>query len=187
MSESPEEEQPSAFQPFTKAERIQQLNEIDKSILQLVQTAGQTLKILTASQASDQNMSPQERRQAFEAASNAYLRTLQSVDVRLRRQILGLEEADIIPADKIKTKAKGRPVGGPVAPGQPSGNKADEVTVDGGMGNLDIGWLNSRSGRVGRDMEAELWAKSRKFLEDLEKGIYNGQPIPQDRENGNKS
>jgi hypothetical protein len=30
MSESPEEEQPSAFRPFTKAERIQQLNEIDK-------------------------------------------------------------------------------------------------------------------------------------------------------------
>lgn len=158
-----------------------------QSILQLVQTAGETLKILTASQASDQNMSPQERRQAFEAASNSYLRTLQSVDVRLRRQILGLEESDIIPADKVKTKIKGRPAGGPVAPGQASANKADEVTGDGGMGNLDIGWLNSRSGRVGRDMEAELWAKSRKFLEDLDKGIYNEQPIHPSRENEDRS
>lgn len=30
MSSSPEENQTSAFRPFTKAERIQQLNEIDK-------------------------------------------------------------------------------------------------------------------------------------------------------------
>jgi hypothetical protein len=34
-------------------------------------------------------------------------------------------------------------------------------------GKLDIGWLNSRSGRVGRDNETELWAKARKFLEGI--------------------
>lgn len=34
MSSSPEENQTSAFRPFTKAERIQQLNEIDKVRLQ---------------------------------------------------------------------------------------------------------------------------------------------------------
>lgn len=50
-----------------------------------------------------------------------------------------------------------------------------ETTIaDGGMGKLDIGWLNSRSGRVGRDMEAELWEKARMFLEGLEKGKSNG-------------
>ena len=36
------------------------------------------------------------------------------------------------------------------------------------MGKLDIGFLNTRSGRVGRDMEAELWEKARSFLENLE-------------------
>ncbi|KAI9645868.1 hypothetical protein NHQ30_005304 [Ciborinia camelliae] len=184
MSSSPEETQTSAFRPFTKAERIQQLNEIDKSILQLVQTAGQTLKILTASQEGE-TLSPQEKRQAFENASNSYLKTLQSVDVRLRRQILGLEEADIIPADKIKSKNKGKVAAEvmetrrPAVPGNMAGNKADDVATDGGIGNLDIGFLNSRSGRVGRDMEAELWAKSRKFLEDLDTGYYNGQPVSQ--------
>jgi hypothetical protein len=42
------------------------------------------------------------------------------------------------------------------------------------LGNLDIGWLNSRSGRVERDMEAELWEKARTFLEGLEKGRSHG-------------
>ncbi|QSZ30618.1 hypothetical protein DSL72_000175 [Monilinia vaccinii-corymbosi] len=192
-SPSPEENQASAFRPFTKAERIQQLNEIDKSILQLVQTAGQTLKILTAtSQESGDTQSPQEKRHAFEDASNLYLKTLQSIDVRLRRQILGLEEADIIPADKAKSKNKSK---GPAevvetrrlaVPGNMVGNKIDDVSMEGGMGNLDIGFLNSRSGRVGRDMEAELWAKSRKFLEDLDTGNYNGQRISERKDLGKR-
>jgi hypothetical protein len=42
------------------------------------------------------------------------------------------------------------------------------------LGKLDIGWLNSRSGRVERDMEAELWEKARTFLERLEKGRSDG-------------
>lgn len=203
MSSSPEEDQTSTYRPFTKAERIQQLNDIDKvrliksllilkhcltvsqSILQLVQTAGQTLKILTASQEPGESQSPHEKRKAFESASNSYLRTLQSVDVRLRRQILGLEEADIIPADKAKSKNKGKSAVEPTEPRRPAvpgnmaGSKTDDVAPEGGMGNLDIGFLNSRSGRVGRDMEAELWSKSRKFLEDLDNGNYSSQPLSQ--------
>ncbi len=61
-------------------------------------------------------------------------------------------------------------------PGKPALDP-DSVVVDvGSMGKLDIGWLNSRSGRVGRDMEAELWEKARVFLEGLEesKRIENG-------------
>lgn len=42
------------------------------------------------------------------------------------------------------------------------------------MGKMDIGFLNTRSGRVGRDMEAELWEKARSFLEDLEGGKPGG-------------
>jgi len=33
--------------------------------------------------------------------------------------------------------------------------------------NLDIGWLNSRSGRVEKELEAELWTKANLFLEEL--------------------
>ncbi len=80
---------------------------------------------------------------------------------------MGLEEADILPADKAK---KGKVVNefGKTGP------EAQATLADGGIGKLDIGWLNSRSGRVGRDMEAELWEKARTFLEGLEKGASNG-------------
>jgi hypothetical protein len=83
------------------------------------------------------------------------LKTLQSIDVGLHRQIYGLEEAGIIPAEKAEKPKKD---GKASTAAEPAG--ADVAS----MGKLDIGWLNSRSGRVGRDMEA------RGFLEGLENG-----------------
>ena len=60
--------------------------------------------------------------------------------------------------------------------GQGVGGKEETLISvgDGGMGKLDIGWLNSRSQSVDRDMEAELWARAKKFLEGLEKVDENG-------------
>jgi hypothetical protein len=91
--------------------------------------------------------------------------------VGLRRQIYGLEEADILtpePPKKAKEGREGFAGMGKAAP------VVEPTIADGGMGKLDIGWLNSRSGRVGRDMEAELWEKARTFLEGLEKEKSNG-------------
>jgi hypothetical protein len=89
------------------------------------------------------------------------LKTLQSIDVGLHRQIYGLEEAGIIPAEKVeKPKKDGK-----------TSTAAESAGADvASMGKLDIGWLNSRSGRVGRDMEAELWERARGFLEGVENG-----------------
>ncbi|KAE8443770.1 hypothetical protein EG329_001364 [Mollisiaceae sp. DMI_Dod_QoI] len=170
-SPSNDQEQSSEFQSFTKAERIQQLNDIDKSITQLLQSAGLALKTLSASQ-SDSAQSSSNRREAFEHASNSYLKTLQTVDVGLRRQIYGLEEANIIPAEKAKKGKDGQD--GSTMGGLKTAAAAEPSSGDSGMGKLDIGWLNSRSGRVGRDMEAELWEKAKGFLEDLEKGKGDG-------------
>lgn len=61
---------------------------------------------------------------------------------------------------------------------------SETTLADGGIGKLDIGWLNSRSGRVGRDMEAELWEKARTFLEGLEKGESNGNGHKADGDGG---
>ena len=58
--------------------------------------------------------------------------------------------------------------------------ETEKVVEEGGMGKLDIGWLNSRSGRVGRDMEAELWERARKFLEEVDGGKANGEEEKQD-------
>ena len=78
------------------------------------------------------------------------------MDVGLQRQIIGMEEADIISVGK-----KDAP--------------DDVQPVEGKLGNLDIGWLNSRSGIVDRNMEAELWQRAREFLEGVKNGNRKDQ------------
>jgi len=152
----------STFKPFTKAERIQQLNDIDKSISQLLKAAGLAIRTLTQTKASALNASsPEEHREAFKTASNTYLTTLNSVDIRLRRQAYGLEEAGIIAADK-STDAKKRD------------GAADGTDGKATENFLDIGLLNSRSGKVARNMEADLWSQALQFLDDLDKRKSNG-------------
>jgi len=88
----------------------------------------------------------------------AFLSTLHSVDVKLRRQIMGLEEAGIVSLKENK---------GTVSP-EPNGV--------GSIGNLDVGWLNSRSNKVERDMEAELWSKARTQLDAVtDQGSRGGE------------
>lgn len=45
--------------------------------------------------------------------------------------------------------------------------------VGGGLGALDVGWLNSRNDNVGKEMEAELWGKAKKFVTNLEEKKYS--------------
>jgi len=54
------------------------------------------------------------------------------------------------------------------ARGQPTKPGEQRKTTELGLSNLDVGWLNTRSGHVGREMEAELWEKARIFLDELE-------------------
>ena len=103
-------------------------------------------------------MSTDQQTEAFKDSMDAFLSTLHRVDVRLKRQIMALEEAGIISLGAAKeTKQPG--VG------------AIEPNGVGNIGNLDVGWLNSRSNKVERDMEAELWTKAREHLEGL---VENG-------------
>ncbi len=114
---------------------------------------------------------------AFTSAASQYFSLLSSIDVRLRRQIYALEEADIVstevPAKESQTSsalpAAFTALGGgaTVAPlSQIPSEKSN--TVASGTGNLDVGWLNSRNDAVGKEMEAELWARARDFVKTLE-------------------
>lgn len=132
--------------------------------------------------------------------SNNYLKTLQSVDVRLRRQIYGLEEAKIVPVTLTKIQKKAthgfiKNMDDGLSEQEKKKKREEEEAEEearaqlhlheGGMGKLDVGWLNSRSGKVASDMEAELWAKSRAFLEGLEGtagGLQNGRGNVKDHE-----
>ena len=98
---------------------------------------------------------------------NAFISTLHSVDVRLKRQIWGLEEAGVI---TLKGGGEGEAKGS--GKEETSGIKTNlEPDGVGKMGGLDVGWLNARSSKVERDMEAELWTGTRRLL----KGEQNGR------------
>ena len=86
---------------------------------------------------------------------DAFVSTLHYIDVHLKRQILGLEEAGII---DLSNDAEANAEKGDVRP-----------TAVGTVGGLDIGWLNSRGDRVERGMEGELWEKGRGFLERIKR------------------
>ena len=126
----------------------------------MLQSAGLAIKTLTMCQTN--STTAEDSPQSFTDATNTYLEGLHSVDVRLKRQIYGLHEAGIISMAKE-------------SPSRSDGQNPDISRVAGDYVALDVGWLNSRSGKVGRDMEAELWAKARTFLEALEAKKKNGR------------
>lgn len=136
----------------------------------------------TQSQSQPQPSAAEQTRQ-FEDAMNKFLSTLHSVDARLKRQILGLDEAGIIslPSNKDAAAAKdsnkpkdGEDGGGGGPTAAPGPKPALEPDGIGKVGDLDVGWLNSRSNQVEREMEAELWTKARKHLEALSGGAGAG-------------
>lgn len=106
------------------------------------------------------------------AATSQYFNLLSSVDVNLRRQIFALEVAEILPAEastqepptslavplgaqaNSPTSSLSRTVGG---------NKG--VIAAGGLGNLDVGWLNNRNDNVGKEMKSELWREAGNFVQ----------------------
>ncbi|KAI9755569.1 MAG: hypothetical protein M4579_004217 [Chaenotheca gracillima] len=177
-------------QPVTSTDRIKELNEIDADITRLLRCASGSIQILTGAgttdSASDSSSSISARQASFTDSTKTYYSLLTSVNTRLRSQILALRGAGIIPAGTI-TKERG------FVPGTQNVEKGEEVEPivekpppEMGMGALDIGWLNSRNDSVGKEMEAELWAKAREFLEKLEDAKRHvGEGDTTSREEGN--
>lgn len=119
---------------------------------------------------------PEQHRESFTAATSQYFTLLFSVDVNIRRQIYALEEAEILPAEAvIKEPPSSLAVPSAAQTSLPNsslsrtlgGNKG--LTTGGGLGNLDVGWLNSRNDNVGKEMKSEMWEEADKFIHKLEK------------------
>lgn len=160
----------SVHEPFTVEENIHQLNAIDASIVQLMSHTATALNALTVPPSSATTepltetsvetapkppLDPPSQKEAFRSATDSFLAALHSIDVRMKRQIFALEEAGIVNlANMPKQGAEGHAK----ASLKPNGI--------GAVGNLDVGWLNSRGARVERDMEAELWGDAKDLLEE---------------------
>ncbi|TDZ54631.1 hypothetical protein CTRI78_v006196 [Colletotrichum trifolii] len=163
--------------PFTLEERIAQLCAIDKNIVQLMNHTSSSLSALSnkpssggsgsvsSSSINPSAPSPESQKQLFKSSMDSLLSTLHTVDVHMKRQIMGLEEAGIIKLRNDGAKDSG---GRQVVMNEDAkivARPSLEPNGVGTIGNLDVGWLNSQNNKVERDMEAELWAKMRDFLE----------------------
>lgn len=111
-----------------------------------------------SNEADDSSQAFEDQKATFTDAASSYFSLLSLVDVNLRRQIYALEEANIISADATHKDV----------PGKPSANGS-------GLGALDVGRLNSRNDKVGKEMESELFAKARHLLDAFDKKRLRGQ------------
>ncbi|KAK2765427.1 hypothetical protein FQN54_008275 [Arachnomyces sp. PD_36] len=163
---------------FTSADRIRQLNDIDKDVAKLLHSAGIAVQALTNrapktdSPTTSSPDSLESHREIFKTATSQYFALLSSIDVRLRRQVYALEEASIIPAES-SSKA-GETVGA-------AGNTTAASTTN----PFEISWLNSRKDTVGKDKEAELWEEAREFVEKL--GLSSGDGSKGNASTGNQA
>ncbi|KAK7934669.1 hypothetical protein PG985_000164 [Apiospora marii] len=145
------------FVPFTKGERMQQLSGIDKSIVSLLPTVAQALQSISkngsTTNETDTRMAAGDDDDdskdvtVFKESMDQFVRTLRSVDVRIKRQVLGMEEDGIV---KLGSNRDG---------GGESKSKSLQPDGHGRIGGVDAGWLNSRSNKVERDMEQEIWGE----------------------------
>ena len=154
-----------------------------KDVTKLLESAGLAVKALTKNTSSGLDdgelkvTSVQEQKEHFKTATAKYFAILSSIDVRLRRQIYALEEAEIISAE---TASKDIQMTQNDSSGFPDFDGAQNmlstkqngatkhVSKGTGQSHLDVGWLNSRNDNVGKEMEAELWAEAKAFVETLE-------------------
>ncbi|THC97319.1 hypothetical protein EYZ11_003210 [Aspergillus tanneri] len=145
----------SPDQVFTSADRIRQLNEVDKDVARLIHSAGLAIQALTNARSGDSSTdnSLQSHQSRFKEATSQYFALLSSIDVRLRRQVYALEEAAILAPESASRTGETAGAGG--------------GTATGAANPLDVSWLNSRKDTVGKDKEAELWAAAREFVEHI--------------------
>ncbi|KAI1497616.1 mediator complex, subunit Med11 [Biscogniauxia marginata] len=159
-----ENNEQSSFVPFTKAERIQQLGEIDRNIINLLKSTAQAIQSLgkREPQGEDAIMTDDDQKQVFKDSMDDFLATLRVVNVGMKRQIWGLEEEHIISLPK-KDNQNIKEEGGEV---QASNTRTGllEPDGDGKIGGLDVGFLNSRSNKVERDMEADMWDEAEAIM-----------------------
>lgn len=157
-----------AYTEITPAERIRQLNGISGETASILQDAGQACKALSL-QAGDEGSDIDARKAQFEESSKAVFTGIQSITAQLRRQVYALEEAGITAAEAPTSSSRAQqPNAASGRSGSAAAPQADvERITNGGLGNLDVGWLNSRGNKVGAEKEAELMKEARELAQKL--------------------
>ena len=170
---SPNSGTEASSKSFTSSDRIAELNEIDKSISDLLSSASEAVGILSN---SSENVSSAPKTLAsaqarFTKASTNYFSTLSEIEVRLRRQVYALEEAGLVEPGEEKDAKAARAMG------------ASNVGRT-GVGPLDPSWLNARADNgVEFAMRKELVKQAKDFLERVQSAEVKEQAEGSDTEN----
>lgn len=165
-----------ASQELSPADRIRELSAINADIPAMLESAANAINSLTnrpLTKSGDDNndtemengdgsVTMEQRKEAFTEHTKAYYSKLQAIVARLRRQTYALEEAGIIAAEAPNTLIAGANRG---QAGAALAKESEKIT-NGGLGNLDISWLNSRGNKVGAEKESELVEEAKKLLEE---------------------
>lgn len=144
-----------------------------QNVVKLLQHAGTAIKTLTVSapeaggHEDDEGQNMEQRKAEFAAASSQYFATLSSIDVQLRRHITALEDAGILPSEAVIQETQPAPTQAQAAshPSKQPSAKPKSTITNGGLGNIDIGWLNSRNDNVEKIMEAEVWEQAQLLVQ----------------------
>ena len=124
--------------------------------MSLLRSAGRALETLGKKETEDGDaaaaITDENGVDIFQESMNDFIRSLRRVGVGMKRQILGLEEAGIIGLRKDDAADWQQP--------------RLEPDGEGKIGGFDVGWLNSRSYQVEKQMEPEEWGKIESFLQE---------------------
>ena len=134
----------------------------------LLRSAGLAVKALTASD----SIEIKGQKDSFAAVASSYFAILSSLDAQLRRQILALEEASILTSEATSKHGQGKQLSSPDRPSLggrstillPKSSGKGTI-IGGGLGSLDIGWLNSRNNHTGQHREMELLEEAQRLVE----------------------
>lgn len=111
----------------------------------------------------------EDRKAAFKLHSTAYFNLTKRIKSSLESESEALQTEELIPAKKPPARI---------------GTGDDEIT-NGGLGNFDIGWLNSRNDNVRIGKEAEVWKEVRQMLERREGRADGADAAMEDGESRN--
>lgn len=144
-----------------------------QNVVKLLHHAATAIRTLTvfapeAGGHEDADGSVLEQRKAdFAAASSQYFASLSSIDAQLRRQITALEDAGVLPSEAVIEESQPTPAQSQTGldPAKRPPTKPKSTITNGGLGNIDIGWLNSRNDNVEKIMEAELWEQAQALVQ----------------------
>ncbi|KAF2201323.1 hypothetical protein GQ43DRAFT_480814 [Delitschia confertaspora ATCC 74209] len=153
------------------ADHIRELSSVSEKIPSVLKHAALGISALTNSPLIPSSSptpidSTHLRKQMLQSAAQNAMRLIDQIDATIHAQVNALADLYIIPSTSKEAKEETTHGSGPQAKKDPQA-----AVTNNGLGNLDIGYLNSRAGSMQEAMDKELLARVNGILEELAGGV----------------